>query len=282
MPRITFVNGGFTRITGLAADDVLGETLSVLPLVEDELEAAAALRRALYAGEPFHRDGMKMRRADGVECVFELQLMAVPEGAPRPVALGRHPARRDRARGAPRGARAAGALRLPDRPAQPHAPAGPARAGDPHGRPRERAPGALRDGPRPLQGDQRHVRPPVRRPAPEGVRAAPARGAAHDRHGGAAGRRRVRGSASGGRQRGRRGGHGREDPRGPREAVRDRGPEPRGVAPRSGSRCVPRTATTGRRCCAARTSRCTRPSSRARATSSTRRATTPSARAASL
>ena len=84
MPRISFVNGGFTRITGLVSDDVLGETLSVLPVVEDDLEAATALRRALYAGEPFHRDGMRMRRADGVECVYELQLMAVPEGAPRP------------------------------------------------------------------------------------------------------------------------------------------------------------------------------------------------------
>ena len=84
MPRITFVNGGFTRITGLAPRAVLGETLSVLPVVEDDLEAAAALRRALYAGAAFHRDGMKVRRADGTECVFELQLRAVPEGSPPP------------------------------------------------------------------------------------------------------------------------------------------------------------------------------------------------------
>ena len=84
MPRITFVNGGFTRITGLVPRAVLGETLSVLPVVEDDLEAAAALRRALYVGENFHRDGMRMRRADGTERTLELQLMAVPEGSPRP------------------------------------------------------------------------------------------------------------------------------------------------------------------------------------------------------
>ncbi len=84
MPRITFVNEGFDRITGLKAGDVLGETMGVLPVFEDDLEAAAALRRALYAGEQFHRDGMRIRRPDGSECVFELELMPVPEGAARP------------------------------------------------------------------------------------------------------------------------------------------------------------------------------------------------------
>ena len=84
MPRITFVNGGFTRITGLAPRDVLGETLSVLPVVEDDLEAAAALRRALYAGEAFHRDGMRMRRADGVGVRVRAPAHGRPEGTPRP------------------------------------------------------------------------------------------------------------------------------------------------------------------------------------------------------
>ena len=84
MPRITFVNEGFGRITGLAPRDVIGETLAVLPLTDDDLEVSAALRRALYAGERFQRDGMRARRADGSECVFELQLTPAPEGAPRP------------------------------------------------------------------------------------------------------------------------------------------------------------------------------------------------------
>jgi diguanylate cyclase len=84
MPRITFVNAGFTRITGLTAAQLLGETLTVLPVIEDELEPAAALRRALYTGERFHRDGMRARRADGSDCVFELQLTPVPEGAAHP------------------------------------------------------------------------------------------------------------------------------------------------------------------------------------------------------
>ncbi len=84
MPRITFVNEGFHRITGLAARDVLGETLAILPVDEDDIEAASALRRALYAGERFQREGMRSRRADGTECVLELQLTPVPEGAPHP------------------------------------------------------------------------------------------------------------------------------------------------------------------------------------------------------
>ncbi len=84
MPRISFVNEGFGRITGLADRDVLGETLAVLPVVESDLGSIASLRRSLYAGERFYRDGMRARRPDGSECVFELELMPVPEGAPRP------------------------------------------------------------------------------------------------------------------------------------------------------------------------------------------------------
>ena len=48
------------------------------------------------------------------------------------------------------------------------------------------------DGPRPLQGDQRHARPPPGRPAPAGGRGAAAHRAARERHGRPAGRRRVR------------------------------------------------------------------------------------------
>ncbi len=84
LPRITFVNEGFTRITGLASSEVLGEALTALSVIEGNPERAGALRRALYAGERFHGDGMRARRPDGSECAFELQLMPVPEGVPRP------------------------------------------------------------------------------------------------------------------------------------------------------------------------------------------------------
>ena len=84
MPRITFVNEGFCRITGLAASKLVGETLAELPGIEDDPETAAALRRALYGGGRFERDGMRTRRPDGSECVFELQLTPAPEGATRP------------------------------------------------------------------------------------------------------------------------------------------------------------------------------------------------------
>src|SRR5207248_1254803 len=57
---------------------------------------------------------------------------------------------------------------------------------------REAPPGPADDGPRPLQGGQRHLRPPGRRRPAAGRRRAPARPAARLRHGGPAGRRRVR------------------------------------------------------------------------------------------
>jgi len=84
MPRVTFVNEGFRRITGLSAEDVLGEPATVLPLAEDDAEKVARLRRALYAGERFQSESVRMRRADGTPAVLEMQLMPVPEGAATP------------------------------------------------------------------------------------------------------------------------------------------------------------------------------------------------------
>ena len=80
MPRITFVNGGFTGITGLAAPrrarrDPLGAARSSRTISE----AAAALRRALYAGAAFRprRDADAARRRLGVH------VRAAAHGRPR-------------------------------------------------------------------------------------------------------------------------------------------------------------------------------------------------------
>ena len=85
LPRITFVNEAFRRITGLEASHVLGERLTaLLTLVENDPDATADLRRALYTGQPFCGDALRARRRDGRECVLELQLTPAPEGSPTP------------------------------------------------------------------------------------------------------------------------------------------------------------------------------------------------------
>ena len=100
-------------------------------------------------------------------------------------AIHRGGARRDR-EGAP------GAPRRAHRPAQPRAVPRPRGAGDPRrAAVRARLHGDA-DGPQPLQGDQRHARPPPGRPAAAGGRDAAARRGASERHRRAARRRRVR------------------------------------------------------------------------------------------
>jgi diguanylate cyclase (GGDEF)-like protein/PAS domain S-box-containing protein len=84
LPRITFVNEGFQRITGLAASEILGELVTILPLVADDADRIARLRRSLYSGERFDAEGIRVRRPSGAECTLDLQLMPVPQGAPEP------------------------------------------------------------------------------------------------------------------------------------------------------------------------------------------------------
>jgi diguanylate cyclase (GGDEF)-like protein/PAS domain S-box-containing protein len=84
MPRITFVNEGFDRITGLKPSDVLGQTLSVLPVLENDADVMAEMRRALFTGRRFHAEGVHVQLPDGAVHVLELELTPVPEGAARP------------------------------------------------------------------------------------------------------------------------------------------------------------------------------------------------------
>ncbi len=73
-PRITFANGGFLRMTGLARTDVLGKTLDVVSVAPGE--ALGDARRAFAVGEAFQRE-LVVKRADGTELAVELQLMPV-------------------------------------------------------------------------------------------------------------------------------------------------------------------------------------------------------------
>src|SRR5262245_52036310 len=84
MPRITFVNDAFRRITGLDEADVLGETLLTLPFVESIGEPSAALRRSLYANKRFESDGLRVRHPDGTDRVLEVELTPMPEAAASP------------------------------------------------------------------------------------------------------------------------------------------------------------------------------------------------------
>ncbi len=84
LPLITFVNEGFQRITGLSSFDVVGEPVTALPIVGADADRIARLRRALYAGERFDADGLRVQRPGGAECVLEMQLMPVPEGGSAP------------------------------------------------------------------------------------------------------------------------------------------------------------------------------------------------------
>ena len=84
LPRITFVNEGFQRITGLASSELLGEPVTVLPFVSEDADRIARLRRSLYAGERFDAEGIRVRRPSGAECTLDLQLMPAPSGAPKP------------------------------------------------------------------------------------------------------------------------------------------------------------------------------------------------------
>ena len=88
---------------------------------------------------------------------------------------------------------APGAPRRAHRPAEPRALPRPHRAGRQRRPPLRRDRGRHDDRPRSLQGDQRHARPPRRRPSPAGGRRAPARRRSRElRHGRPPRRRRVR------------------------------------------------------------------------------------------
>jgi diguanylate cyclase (GGDEF)-like protein/PAS domain S-box-containing protein len=79
-PSITFANEGFSQLTGLRADDVIGESLEVLAISDAERVAVDALRAAIARGERFSGEA-HARRADGTTYALELALTPVsPSG----------------------------------------------------------------------------------------------------------------------------------------------------------------------------------------------------------
>ena len=174
-------------------------------------------------------------------------------------------------------ARAPGAHRLPDGPRQPAPLLRPAERGD-RGLPATRHHlRAADDRPRPLQGTERHARPLRRRPGPAAARPADA-GRRARRGRGPPRRRRVRADPARrvGSRRGRR-----TAPQGARAPVRARRADRLGPGLDRDRACSRRTRRPPTGCCAARTSRCTRPRTTAAATSSTPRRQTTRAASAS-
>jgi diguanylate cyclase (GGDEF)-like protein/PAS domain S-box-containing protein len=83
-PRITFVNQGLCRLTGHRPETLVGETLGVLAIAEEDRPVAEAMLRSLVEGRPFQAEATAVR-ADGSRYALELHLM--PAGSPASRAL---------------------------------------------------------------------------------------------------------------------------------------------------------------------------------------------------
>jgi len=79
-PQITFVNGGFSRMTGLASSEVVGKTLEVLRISRRDRNVMEELCRALSKGKRFEGEARALRR-DGSAYALELQITPVPDEA---------------------------------------------------------------------------------------------------------------------------------------------------------------------------------------------------------
>ncbi|HEY6930697.1 MAG TPA: MASE1 domain-containing protein, partial [Thermoanaerobaculia bacterium] len=82
-PSVIFANQGFSRLTGLPASEILGDSLQSLGIAETETEALESMRSSIAAGLRFHRE-MHARRKDGSAYALEVTLTPVPPGALRP------------------------------------------------------------------------------------------------------------------------------------------------------------------------------------------------------
>jgi diguanylate cyclase (GGDEF)-like protein/PAS domain S-box-containing protein len=72
--RITFVNQGLTRITGRAAEALIGKSLDALGIADDERPVVDALNRSIVEGRAFQAEATAAR-SDGTEYALELHLM---------------------------------------------------------------------------------------------------------------------------------------------------------------------------------------------------------------
>ncbi len=78
-PRITFANQGLSRMTGLRTASLLGGTLEVLGIADDDRPVLDGLRESLTDGRAFQAEATAVR-ADGSEYALEIHIM--PAGTP--------------------------------------------------------------------------------------------------------------------------------------------------------------------------------------------------------
>ena len=185
------VNRAFTEITGYSAAEAIGQTGRLLHSGHQDAAFYAAmweglLRTGAWQGEIWNR------RKNGELYAEWLSITAVSGRPERDHALRRHDDGHLAAQGARGGSGPARLLRRAHRPAEPAADEGPAVPGA--GGQRAHAARRCADvhRPRSLQGHQRHPRPRQGRRVAASGRAAADLLRARGRHGGAAGRRRVR------------------------------------------------------------------------------------------
>ena len=254
---ITEVNSAFERVLGYSREELIGTSLDDYLTPEGrEMSARAtaeALRRDL--GHDVRAGVHRRGRAHGDARRVEPRDRG---GGPPDRLPGHLPRHHGAQAGGVRAAAAVGAEPPPGAPRSPHGPPEPrvlraaGRARDQRRRRRWLATRRAAHGSRPLQGDQRHAGAPLRRPAAGRAQPASRVGAAPQRHGREAGRRRVRHPrppAFRVRDRSRPGA--RAHPRRARVAVRGRWP----AAPRRGQHrrgALPRARPRRRRAPAAR------------------------------
>ncbi len=76
-PLITFVNSGFTRITALAAADVMGHSLDCLRIAAGDEDVMAPLFQSMHRSEPFEMEVTALRPDDS-SYALEIHVMPVP------------------------------------------------------------------------------------------------------------------------------------------------------------------------------------------------------------
>jgi diguanylate cyclase (GGDEF)-like protein/PAS domain S-box-containing protein len=83
-PRITFANQGLARMTGRPVGELVGRTLEVLAIVEDEQAVLDALHAHVAEGRAFQAEAAARRR-DGAQYALELHVMPADERLASPV-----------------------------------------------------------------------------------------------------------------------------------------------------------------------------------------------------
>ena len=80
-PEIVYVNEGFCRLTGYAAEEVLGETPRILQGPKTDRAELDRLRRCLSRGQPFYGGEITNYRKDGSEYVLAWYIVPMRDAA---------------------------------------------------------------------------------------------------------------------------------------------------------------------------------------------------------